>query len=154
MKNLTTMLAFALLLLAIPFAEISAGEKKTYTGSGRVFGSETSMTLGNGNIVKMLRSEGIATISTIPPSLLDMKCVGMGLLTTDNQYKGEYYCTLSENDADSLDIQGKEDTKGGTANVIGGSGKWKGATGGGDFKLVSTNNDLSTFTYKLTITIP
>ncbi len=154
MINLNTMLALALLLLATAFAEISAGEKKTYTGSGRVFGSETSMTLGNGNIVKMLRSEGIATISTNPPSLLDMKCVGMGLLTTDNQYTGEYYCTLSENDTDSIDIQGKDDAKGGTANVIGGSGKWKGATGGGDFKLVSTNNDLSTFTYKLTITIP
>ena len=154
MINPKPILALALLLVSVPLAEIEAGEKVTYTGSGRVFGSETSMTLGNGNIVKMLRSEGIATISTNPPSLLDMKCVGMGLLTTDNQYKGEYYCTLSENDADSLDIQGTEDAKRGTASVIGGSGKWKGATGGGDFKLVSTNDDLSTFTYKLTVTIP
>jgi hypothetical protein len=33
--------------------------------------------------------------------------------------------------------------------VIGGSGKWKGATRSGDFELASHNDDLSTFTYKL-----
>ena len=155
MTNPKTILAFVLLLLSIPFTAISAGDKKTYNGSGRIFGSETSMTLGNGNTVKMLSSEGIATLSTNPPTLLDIKCVGMGVLTIDNRFSDEFYCTLRENDTDSFDLQGTEDEKGGgTVTVIGGSGKWKGATGSGDFELVSNNNELSTFTYKLTITTP
>lgn len=48
----------------------------------------------------------------------------------------------------------KSGPAGGTATVIGGGGKWKGATGTANFKRLSTNENGGSFSYKITITTP
>lgn len=154
MLAVKTMITILLCLSAAVTAVVSAGETVTYVGSGRSNGHETTMTLGNGDTVVMARSDGVATISTNPPGLLDTKCTSMGLLKPDNTYRAEYYCTLRENEQDGFDIKGEESSKDGAAAVIGGSGRWEGATGSGRLTLLSHDNDVSTYTYELTITTP
>ena len=39
------------------------------------------------------------------------------------------YCTFAETGEDAFDIRAKVDENGGNVEVIGGSGKWSGATG-------------------------
>ena len=154
MRTVKTIFCIILGLITPISALVSAGETVTYSGSGRSNGHETTMTLGNGDTVVMARSDGVASISTNPPGLLATKCTAMGLVKSDNSFRADYYCTLRENERDGFDIKGVEGSKEGTATVIGGSGKWEGATGSGKITLLSHDEDVSTYTYELTITTP
>ncbi len=150
--NKVAMLAAATLALACGTAW--AGETVTYTGSGTYVSSQLTMTLGNGGTVFGARNQGVATISTSPPTLLFGKCMGLGLITGDNDYSADVYCTFRANDQDSFDIKGKTGSKGGTAEVIGGSGKWAGASGSAKMKRTSQEADGGTYTFELEITTP
>jgi hypothetical protein len=129
-------------------------ETATYTGSASTTVSKTVLPLGNGASVIMAASRGVAAISTSPPTLLEMNCAGMGLLTAENSHQTDFYCTFKENENDSLDVKGVDGPEGGTATVIGGSGKWKGATGDGTFKRVSSTESSSSSTFELNISTP
>lgn len=129
-------------------------ETATYTGSASTTVSRTVLPLGNGASVIMAASRGVAAISTSPPTLLEMNCAGMGLLATDDSHRTDFYCTFKENENDSLDVKGIDGPDGGTATVIGGSGKWQGATGEGTFRRVSSTESSSSSTFELKITTP
>ena len=135
-------------------ATVALAETVKYTGTGRSEGSEQTLTLGNGDTVVFGRSDGVATLSTKPPSLLDTRCVSLGVLVTENQYTGDFYCTLRNNDGDTVDLKGREESGKGTLTVIGGSGTWQDATGSGQYKITNFDKHVSTYTYELTITTP
>lgn len=129
-------------------------ETATYTGSTSTTVSRTVLPLGNGASVIMAASRGVAAISTSPPTLLEMNCAGLGLLTAEDSHRTDFYCTFKENENDSLDVKGIDGPDGGTATVIGGSGKWQGATGEGTFRRVSSTESSSSSTFELKITTP
>lgn len=129
-------------------------ETATYTGSASTTVSRTVLPLGNGASVIMAASRGVAAISTSPPTLLEMNCAGLGLLTAGDSHRTDFYCTFKENENDSLDVKGIDGPDGGTATVIGGSGKWQGATGEGTFRRVSSTESSSSSTFELKITTP
>ncbi len=129
-------------------------DTKTYTGMGNVVRQELTMNLGNGQTVFSARSEGMATISTEPPALLAVKCMGLGLITGEDAFGADVYCTFRQGGQDAFDVMAKSGPAGGTATVIGGSGKWKGATGTANFKRLSTTENGGSFSYKITITTP
>ena len=64
----------------------------------------------------------------------------MPVQTADNSTSTDFYCNIKQNDADSFDFKGnaaEADGKSkGSFDVVGGSGKWAGATGKGRFKRV------------------
>jgi hypothetical protein len=126
----------------------------TYAGSGTYVSSQLTMTLGNGGKVFGARNQGMATISTSPPTLLYGKCMGLGLITGDDDYTANVYCTFRANDQDSFDVKAKTGSKGGTAEVIGGSGKWADASGSAKMKRTSQQADGGTYTFELVITTP
>ncbi len=132
----------------------AAADTATYTGSASSSVSKTVLPLGNGASVVMATTHGVAAISTNPPTLLEMNCAGMGLLAADDSHRTDFYCTFKENENDSLDVKGIDGPDGGTATVIGGSGKWQGATGEGTFRRVSGTESSSSSTFELKITTP
>lgn len=124
------------------------------SGSLRMTVGKTLMPLGNGASVITASSHGIAAISTAPPTLLDAKCVGMGYLPAEGEHSTEFYCSFSANDDDRLDLKGTDGPEGGTATVIGGSGRWRGASGGGAFKRQMSTETTSASTFELKLTTP
>ena len=139
-------------LLAV--AAGAAAETVTYTGSATAAVSKLMLPLGNGASVVTAANHGIAAISTSPPSLLQMDCLGLGLLSAKDDYSTDFYCTFSENEENSFDVKGTDGPDGGKATVIGGSGKWKDATGSGTFKRVSSTESSSSITFEITVTTP
>ncbi len=64
------------------------------------------------------------------------------------------YCTFAETGEDALNIRAKVDENGGSVEVIGGSGKWPGATGSGKVKSKWHEGTRGSYTYEFTITTP
>ncbi len=154
MTTTRTMTRLAVAIAALAFGTAWAGETVTYTGSGTYVSSQLTMDLGNGGTVFGARNQGVATISTSPPTLLFAKCLGLGLITGDDDYTADVYCTFRANDQDSFDVKAKTGAKGGTAEVIGGSGKWAGATGTARMNRTSQAENGGTYTFELEITTP
>jgi hypothetical protein len=102
------------------------------------------MPLGNGDAVLVIELAGIVALSDKPPTLGALVCTGMGLQKVDNTTATDFYCNIKQNNADSFDFKGnaaEADGKSkGTFNIVGGSGKWAGATGKGKFKRVSESD--------------
>jgi len=146
----------SVLLLCVLGANALGAQAETLAMSGslRATVAKTLMPLGNGSSVITASSHGVAAISTNPPTLLDAKCVGMGYLPAEGQPATDFYCTFGANEHDSLDIKGTDGPAGGTATVIGGSGKWKGATGEGSFKREMSTETTSSSTFQLNLTTP
>ena len=137
MKKEKLLLQTAMTLLVFVAFPLSAAETTKYTGT--VFASPVKhlMPLSNGDAVLMIESSGIMALSGNPPTINTISCSGMGYQTVDNNTTTDFYCNIKENDSDSLDLKGKATDKGnesdGSFDVIGGSGKWKGASGKGKF---------------------
>ena len=142
------------LITTLVMASTAMAGTKTYNGTGSYVSQDLTMNLGNGNTVFGASSQGMATISTDPPTLLAAKCMGLGLITGENQFGSRGYCTFRNNDIDSFDLFVDSNEKGGTAKVIGGSGKWQGATGNVRFTRTSTREGGGNFSYELTIKTP
>jgi hypothetical protein len=85
---------------------------------------------------------------------MDVKCVGLGYLPPDGDHAMDFYCTFSANDEDRFDVKGTDGPKGGTATVIGGSGKWQGATGSGTFMREASTETTGSSSFQLELSIP
>ena len=71
-----------------------------------------------------------------------------------DDYTADVYCTFRANEQDSFDVKAKTESKGGTAEVIGGRGKWAGATGTARMNRTSQAENGGTYTFELKITTP
>lgn len=142
------------LTFGIFLVQPAQAETKTYTGMGTVSRDELTMNLGNGQMVFGVRSEGMATISTEPPALLEVKCMGLGLIADQGDIGTDIYCTFRRGTSDAFDVKAKSKAGGGDAKIIGGSGMWAGATGSATFEQLPTTDDSGSFSYKITISTP
>ncbi len=142
---------FAGLLALGPAA---AGETVSYNGSGAYTAQKLTMTLGNGDMVFTAWNEGMATISTDPPILLFGRCMGLGLIDISDAYIADVYCTFRANDEDSFDVKARSGTDGGRGEVIGGSGRWAGATGAIRMTRTSQQENSGTYTFEVELTTP
>ena len=132
---------FALLCIS---TSAFAGETTKYTGTVYASPVKHLMPLGNGDAVLVIELAGIVALSDNPPTLGTLVCTGMGLQKVDNTTSTDFYCNIKQNDADSFDFKGisaEADGKSkGSFKIVGGSGKWAGATGKGKFKRVSKSD--------------
>ena len=142
--------------LSIGFLTVqpAQADTKSYTGMGSVVRDELTMNLGNGQMVFGARSQGMATISTEPPELLAVKCMGLGLVADKDNTETDIYCTFRRGNGDAFDVKAKSHAKGGVAHIIGGSGIWADATGSVTFDLLTTTDTGGSFSYKITISTP
>ncbi|MGH8120676.1 MAG: hypothetical protein ACRESK_08690 [Gammaproteobacteria bacterium] len=149
-----------ILVLLVITNNVVAGQTSKHTGTVYATPVKNLMPLGNGDGVLLMQSSGIVAMSGDPPTIHAITCAGMGLEKPDESITSEFFCTLKENDKDSFDIKGKStDQKDGEMDtgefeVIGGSGKWAGATGKGTFIRVIQSEEGNKNIFEVEITVP
>ncbi len=137
-------------------ASTAAAETVTYTGSGSIRSNDSVMPLNNGDSVITSTGSGVAAISTIPPSVMQVRCTGMGVMKSDSDFGMVSYCAMVDvtDSSHGVDLKGIESPDGLAVEIVGGSGKWKGATGTGSVQSVSMGQDSSTFTFEIEVNTP
>lgn len=133
---------------------VTAGETVTYRGTGTYDATQVLMPLANGDAVLHLTNDTIATIEPSERGFIFGDCAGLGYITADGKLSTESYCTFRESNEDAFDLHNKVKGDKGSLEVIGGSGKWQGATGTGTVKRKFTEGDRGTYEYELKITTP
>ena len=154
MKIGRTIAAFALAATFLPMENSLAGGTVSYNGTGNYVASTLTLDLGNGDTAFGARNEGIATISTDPPIILYGRCLGLGIIAKDNTISSDVYCTFRQNDEDSFAVKGRTGPKGGKGAIIGGSGKWKGASGSVKMTRTEVSGQSGTYTWQIDMTTP
>ena len=148
---LSSITIFSLLVSTSVFA----GQTVKHSGTVYATPVKNLMPLGNGDAVVIMQSVGIVAMSGEPPTIHTMSCSGMGLQKADESIDTQFYCNLKENNDDSFDIKGTAgDETGGEFDVIGGSGKWAGATGKGKFVRVIQSDEGNKNVFEVEITVP
>ncbi len=144
MNKITSIWATILFVIIFTQSAVVVAENIKYTGTVYAISVQSLMPLGNGDGVVISEVIGVSAMSGNPPSLFGFNCAGMGLADAEGKANIDIYCTFKENENDSFDIKGK--VKQGTAKlkVIGGSGKFAGATGKGTYKRTDGSKPGST----------
>lgn len=144
----TTLVAGALIVLTVGASR--AGETVIYRGS-EIYGesTETLTALPTGDTVILERTTLVLTSEESPQGGLEGKCLGLGLRTAANGYRGEFFCLLSETEDDSLVLKASRTGGKGTIEIVGGSGKWQGATGSGSYKVELSTGSVSDYELKI-----
>ena len=153
------MLGFAsAVFIGLASAVSMAGESGTLSGDGGGGGSAPSIKLGNGDTIMLLASKQIVSEKT-PDGLVYYpgECVGVAVVKADGTYiGGEGDCAWHQSETDTWDVHFIETgPEGGTFEITGGSGKWKGVTAtGGTYTYVYNDGEKWRYTYKIDYTIP
>jgi len=134
MSKITTIWATNLFIFIFTQSAVVTAENIKYTGT--VYGAsvQSLMPLGNGDGVVITEVAGVSAMSGNPPSLFGFTCAGMGIADEEGKGDIDIYCTFKENENDSFDLKGTVKQGAAKLKVIGGSGKYAGATGKGTYK--------------------
>jgi hypothetical protein len=143
-----------ILLISILFTTQASAETMKYTGTIHATTVKSLMPLANGDGVLITEASGIAALSGNPPSVLAVKCSGMGIVDAESKATTDFYCSFIESEQDAFDIKGAVKGEAGDFKVIGGSGKWADAKGKGKFVQVLKNAKGSKNVFELEITTP
>ena len=143
----STLILFGLLGTA------SAGEV-TYSGTGTYFASKVLMPLGNGGAAVKMDNTVIATIAPADYGFLFGECTGLGYLTPEGEFSSAAYCNLREDEEHSLDIHAERNGDSGTVTILGGTGKWKDASGSIEMTEKFTGENRGSFVYTMTVKTP
>jgi len=158
MKKVNILLRPAIAFLVLISCPLYAAETTKYTGTVYASPVRHLMPLGNGDAVLAIELAGIVALSDNPPTLATLVCTGMGLQKADNSTSTDFYCNIKQNDEDSFDFKGKateiDGKSKGSFDVVGGSGKWAGATGKGKFKRLMKTDTGTKTVLEVEITTP
>jgi len=143
-----------ILLISILLTSPVTAETMKYTGTIHVSSNKSLMPLANGDGVLQVEAAGIAALSGNPPSILAIKCSGMGIVDSESKAKTDFYCSFQESYEDGFDVKGKIDGDSGNFSVIGGSGEWAKAKGKGKFLQIIQTPDGSKNVFEMEITTP
>ncbi len=151
------MLGKALLFLATAAsvcAPVSAGEPVTYRGTGSYVVTRTVLPLASGGAAMHLINDIIATIAPSESGFIFGDCAGLAYLSATGDATTSVYCTFTETGSDSFDLHARGDGADGSVEIIGGSGKWAGATGTGAIKKKWAQDQRGTYEYEFKIATP
>lgn len=125
-------------------AVVSAGE--TINMTGRIYADRavSLMPLANGKGVLGIEVAGVSAMSGEPPVLYAVTCSGLGIVDAEGKATSDVYCTFNENDSNAFDLKGTVVEGDGKLDVIGGSGRFAGATGNATFKRASEKEEPGT----------
>ena len=155
MSKFIFLLGDFILTLLFLSGSVYAEQTAKYTGTVYATPVKQLMPLGNGDSVLITQSTGIVAMSGDPPTIHALSCSGMGLEKPDETTATNFYCNIKESAEDSFDIKGTAgDETGGKFDVIGGSGKWKGAAGKGKFVRVIQSDEGNKNVFEVEITVP
>jgi hypothetical protein len=96
----------------------------------------------------------LATIAPSESGFIFGDCAGLAYLSPTGDVSTSVYCTFTESGGDSFDLHGRGDGVSGSVEIIGGSGKWAGATGTGTIKRKWAQGERGTYEYEFAIATP
>ena len=132
MNKLTSLkLISMVMVLIITNTAMAAAETLT----GRVYASVTHnlMPLGNGSAAINTETVGIVAMGGDSPMVYKLTCIGLGIQDTEDKFTNNVYCTFKRNENDRFDIEARLIDGKGNLKVIGGSGRYAGASGKGSY---------------------
>ena len=157
MTNRAVLGFIATLILGLGSGVAAAGESGTLSGTGGGSGPPTTITLGNGDTILLVSGSQVIDDDTPNGKVFYAgECVGMVTLKADETYiGGDGYCTWHESETDAWDVRWYESgPEGGTFEIVGGSGKWKGVNAkGGTYAYTYNDGDKFRYTYSIDYTI-
>lgn len=134
---------------------MAAAESVSYKGTGTYLATRSVLPLAGGGAVISNKSTASATIEPSEVGFLFGECMGLGLLSAEGSAADlDFYCTFRESSIDGFDIKGTGAGDSAKTEVVGGRGKWQGATGQGTIKRRAERGDRGTFVYEVTISTP
>ena len=154
-KEIFCMLLVSLGLGSLAHEDVSAGETVTYSGVGTFVANRSTLPLANGAAAFQLANDVVATIAPSESGVLYGDCAGLGYADAKGEYSARAFCTFSETETDGFVIDASvEPGVGGTVKIIGGSGKWAGATGDGILEAKADDGYGGSYSYEFRITTP
>ena len=154
MRRMTKGAVLASAAVMLMSSAVFAGETVTYKGMGTYEVMRAVLPLANGGAAVQLSNNVVATINPSESGFIFGDCAGLGYLTVEGRYSGDIYCTFTETGDDGFDIKGVMRDKSGSVEIIGGSGKWTGATGKGSIKRKYSAGNQGSYEYEFSITTP
>jgi len=151
-KNMLVLAATA--VLGLSSATALAGEAKTFKGSGTYTVTRMLMPLANGGAAVLLSNDTVATWEPSESGFMNGDCAGLGYISPEGKVSINSICTFAVTAEDGFVIRTDSSVEGGTVKVIGGSGKWKGATGTGKMTRRWIEGSRGSYDYELTISTP
>lgn len=145
-------LAAALLLLCASGSALAAST--TLEGKGTYVVHRALMPLADGGAVVHTTASTVASANTTAGGVMFGECAGLAHLSAEGEAKSRVYCNFSQGGEDRFVMEADMGLEGGEIRIIGGSGKWKGATGAGMLKRTGENGGTGTYDYKFDITTP
>ena len=133
---------------------VSAGEPVTYRGTGNYVVTRMVLPMANGGAAVQLVNDTSATISPSESGFIFGDCAGLAYLSPKGDTSTNVYCTFRELGEDSFDLHARGDGTSGSVEIIGGSGKWAGATGTGTIKKKWAQDQRGTYEYEFMISTP
>ena len=144
-----------LLVTATSFCgAVSAGEPVTYRGTGNYVVTRVVLPMANGGAAVQLINDTMATISPSESGFIFGDCAGLAYLSPKGDTSTNVYCTFRELGEDSFDLHARGDGTSGSVEIIGGSGKWAGATGTGTVERKWAQDARGTYEYEFMIATP
>ena len=154
-KEIFCMLLVSLGLGSLAHQNVSAGETVTYSGVGTFVANRSTLPLANGAAAFQLANDVVATIAPSESGVLYGDCAGLGYTDAKGEYSARAFCTFAETETDGFVIDASvEPGVGGTVKIIGGSGKWTGATGDGILEAKADDGYGGSYSYEFRITTP
>ncbi len=148
----TTILAAAAALLAS--GGVALAETVTFKGTGTYSVVRALMPLSNGGAALHLSHDTIATVEPSESGFMSGDCAGLGYISPEGEVSIDSICNFNLNSKDGLVIRGEADLVGSTIKVIGGSGKYEGATGSGTMRRRWVEGNRGSYDYEITVTTP
>ncbi len=145
----------AALACALVSGGLWAGETVTYKGAGTFVATRLVMPLASGGAAVHLSNDVVATIEPSDTGFMMGDCAGLGYISADGDYSVDAFCTFEVNATDAFDIRAMlNPEEGGEVEIIGGSGKWSGATGSGTIRPKYNEGVRGSYYYEFEITTP
>ena len=117
--------------------------------------ARVTLPLANGGAAVHLTNDIVAIMEPSPTGYVTGDCAGLGYLSPEGEYSVDAYCSFAETTADAFDIRTTlTPGEGGTVEIIGGRGKWQGATGSGTITPKFSEGNRGSYLYEFTITTP
>ena len=127
----------------------------TVNGQGTYFVSRDLLPLANGGAAVHIKATTVVSAQPSDSGLMFGECAGLAHLAEGESYRSRLYCNFTENGSDGFTIQADNGLEGGEVTVIGGSGRFEGATGSGSLKaLGEEDGGRGRYSYEFKITTP
>jgi hypothetical protein len=144
----------ALAALALVTATASHGAETSYSGTGTYFATRVLMPMGNGGAAVKMDNEVVLSIAPSEYGFLFGECTGLGYISPEGKFSSTAYCTLREDATHSLDIRAQRTEDSASGEIIGGSGRWEGATGSMQLNSKFEEGSRGSFDYSMKLTTP